>query len=91
MSSLASIKEIRDRFPDYSPSERTIYRRLSAIGITKPVEHRREFNKSVLQQIPYGVTDSEAKDCIDRVIQEAFEDLCTSIEKDAEEYKERFR
>ena len=87
---LTSISDIKRRFPDYSPSIRTMYRRLELIRLNKPSEYKKDFRTYILNQIPYGVTEQEANAHIDKVTQEMLEELCTSIEREAEEYNQRF-
>ena len=86
---LTSISDIKRRFPDYTPSIRTMYRRMEINRLNKPSEYKKDFRTYILNKIPYGITEQEATAQINKVTQEMLEDLCTSIEIEAEEYRER--
>lgn len=87
---LASVPKIVETFPDYTPSLRTIYRRLEKCGITKPRERKRNYKRTLLFSAPSYLTDREAEALIDTKIQTMFEELRLSIEQEAALFNERF-
>lgn len=84
-----SVPEIQQIFPEYSPTVRTIYRRLSAYGITKPGKVRSDFRKELLLAAPPNVSDRDAELLIDLKIQEMLEEAMARIESEASAYKQR--
>ena len=87
---LISVPDIKDRFPEYTPSVRTMYRRLEALGITKPYNAYKDFRKSIIGYLPYVLPYQEALQETELVIQEILEETATSIEKEAIAFNERF-
>ena len=88
---VTSVLKITELFPRYSPAERTIYRRLAKHGINRPLKAQQEFRRNLLLSAPPNLTDKAAEILIDAKIQEMLEELCLSIEKDAEAYQQRFK
>ena len=85
-----SVREITRAFPSYTPSPRTIYRRLEKHGIKHPSLARDNFRLRLLKSAPLSLSDTEAKALIEQEIQALFVELCASIERRAEEYRGRF-
>ena len=84
-----SVRQIKEVFPDYAPSVRTIYRRLARHGINVPSDAKTNFKTKLLLAAPVELDDREANAQIDEHIQTMFEDVCASIEKRAQLYRER--
>ena len=87
---LISIPKIIERFPDYTPAERTIYRRLERYGITQPRTARKNYRQKLLLQAPAHLTDWQAKTLVDQKIRELIEEICSSIEDAAKQFESRF-
>ena len=86
---LISIPKIIERFPDYSPAERTIYRRLERYGISQPRVVRKNYRQKLLLQAPSELTDRQAKVLVDEKIRELTEEVFASIEKEAALFEAR--
>lgn len=84
-----SVRQIREVFPDYAPSQRTIYRRLARHGINTPTEAQSNFKTKLLLAAPVDLDDREANALIEDHIQTMFEELCATIEKSADLYRQR--
>ena len=79
---LASVPKIVETFPDYTPSLRTIYRRLEKCGITKPRERKRNYKRTLLFSAPSYLTDREAEALIDTKIRPCLKNCaCLSSKK----------
>lgn len=87
---LISIPKIIELFPDYTPAERTIYRRLERYGIKQPRAVRKNYRQKLLLQAPAHLTDWQAKVLVDQKIRELTEEICSSIEKEADLFESRF-
>ena len=87
---LIPVPKIIETFPRFSPSLRTIYRRLGSHGIKRPAKVRSDFRRELLLSAPPNVSDKDAELLIDLKLQEMLEELCASIEAEAKEYEERF-
>ena len=88
---LISVPKIVELFPEYAPTERTIYRRLERHGIIRPLKAQQEYRKNLLLSAPPNLTDRDAEILIDAKIQAMLEEFRVSVEKDAEAYQQRFQ
>ena len=88
---IISIPKIIETFPDYSPSTRTIYRRLALHGIKDFKKVRTDFSRQLLLAAPPHLSDKDAQALIDEKLQRHLEGMIASIEKEAKEYEERFQ
>ena len=86
-----SVRQIKELFPDYAPSVRTIYRRLAKHGINLPSDAQSNFKTKLLLAAPVELDDNEANALIDKHIQTMFEELCATIENSAELYRLRHK
>ena len=87
---LLSVPQIAEMFPRYTPTERTIYRRLNRNGISRPDKARRAYRTSLLLDAPPNLTDREALVLINKNIQDRVEDFRVLVEIDAEDSRTRF-
>ena len=86
----ASIPKIVQTFPDFVPSERTIYRRLEKYGIRSPSQMRDELLHEIVLHAPPEISDERADSLARQEIRYKFEELRTAIFQEAKEFEERF-
>ena len=86
---LLSVPQIAEMFPRYTPTERTIYRRLNRNGISRPDKARSAYRTSLLLDAPPNLTDREALVLINKNIQDRVEDFRVLVEIDAEDSRAR--